>query len=173
MAIYALADRVPVISDDVYVHPEATVIGAVTLLAGVSIWPGAVLRGDYGTITVGEMTNVQDGTVVHCTPVHPTTIGARCVLGHNAHVEGATVGDDVLIASGSVVLNGARVGDGAVVGAGAVVPFDFDVPARAMALGVPAKIRPGVEVAQGHLDINVAGYHQNARYYREHLRRID
>ena len=173
MAVYALDDRVPELGEGAYVHPDATVIGAVTLAAGVSVWPGAVLRGDYGTITIGAMTNIQDGTVIHCTPIHPTTIGANCVVGHNAHVEGATVGDNCLIASGSVVLNGSTVGDGAIVGAGAVVPFDFAVPARAMALGVPAKIRPGHEVPEGHVDLNVEMYFQNAQYYRDHLRRID
>jgi carbonic anhydrase/acetyltransferase-like protein (isoleucine patch superfamily) len=173
VAIYALDDRVPELADDAYVHPDATVIGAVKLGPGVSVWPGAVLRGDYGTITIGAMTNIQDGTVIHCTPIHPTVIGERCVVGHNAHVEGATVGDNCLIASGSVVLNGATVGDGAIVGAGAVVPFDFAVPSRAMALGVPAKIRAGFEVAEGHVDLNVEMYHHNAQHFREHLRRID
>lgn len=173
MAVYALDDRVPELGEGAYVHPDATVIGAVTLAAGVSVWPGAVLRGDYGTITIGAMTNIQDGTVIHCTPIHPTTIGANCVVGHNAHVEGATVGDNCLIASGSVVLNGSTIGDGAIVGAGAVVPFDFAVPARAMALGVPAKIRPGHEVPEGHVDLNVEMYFQNAQYYRDHLRRVD
>lgn len=173
MAVYALDDRVPELGEGAYVHPDATVIGAVTLAAGVSVWPGAVLRGDYGTITIGAMTNIQDGTVIHCTPIHPTTIGANCVVGHNAHVEGATVGDNCLIASGSVVLNGSTIGDGAIVGAGAVVPFDFAVPSRAMALGVPAKIRPGHEVPEGHVDLNVEMYFQNAQYYRDHLRRID
>ncbi|MFT4044331.1 MAG: gamma carbonic anhydrase family protein [Gordonia sp. (in: high G+C Gram-positive bacteria)] len=173
MAIYALGDREPVFGADVYIHPDATVIGAVTLADGVSIWPGAVLRGDFGTITVGRRTNIQDGTVIHCTPIDPTVIGAGCVVGHNAHIEGATIGDNCLIASGSVVLNGSKVEEGAVVGAGAVVPFGFTVPSRRMALGVPARIRAGFEVAQGHLDINVEGYYQNSLNYRKHLRRLD
>ena len=170
MTVYALGDREPDIHPTAYVHPDAVVIGAVTLAAGVSVWPGAVLRGDYGTITVGQDTNIQDGTVVHCTPIHPTVIGAGCVVGHNAHVEGATIGDACLIASGSVVLNGASIGSGAIVGAGAVVPFDAVVPERRMALGVPAKVREGHEVAEGHVDVNVAMYRANAEYYRGALR---
>ncbi|MGV9827432.1 MULTISPECIES: gamma carbonic anhydrase family protein [unclassified Gordonia (in: high G+C Gram-positive bacteria)] len=173
MAIYALGDREPVLGRDVYVHPDATVIGAVTLGDGASVWPGAVLRGDYGTITIGRCTNIQDGTVIHCTPIDPTVIGTGCVVGHNAHIEGSTIGDDCLIASGAVVLNGSRVGDGAVVGAGAVVPFGFEVPARRMALGVPARIREGFEVTSGHVDLNVEMYHQNALHYRAELRRLD
>ncbi|MFW0791885.1 gamma carbonic anhydrase family protein [Gordonia sp. CPCC 205333] len=173
MAIYALGDREPTLGKDVYVHPDATVIGNVTLGDGASVWPGAVLRGDYGTISVGPRTNIQDGTVIHCTPIDPTTIGAGCVVGHNAHIEGSTIGDNCLIASGSVVLNGSVIGSGAVVGAGAVVPFKFEVPSRAMALGVPAKIRAGFEVPDGHVELNVEMYYQNAQYYRTELRRLD
>ena len=173
MAIYALDDRVPELGADVYVHPDATVIGAVTLADGVSVWPGAVLRGDYGTITVGARTNIQDGTAIHCTMIHPTVIGAGCVVGHNAHIEGATIGDDCLIASGSVVLNGSITGSGAIVGAGAVVPFNAEIPSRRMALGIPARVREGYEVPEGHVDLNVEMYFQNAQYYRDSLRRID
>ncbi|SIS07638.1 gamma carbonic anhydrase family protein [Williamsia sterculiae] len=173
MAIYALGDREPELGADVYVHPDAVVIGSVILADGVSVWPGAVLRGDYGTITVGARTNIQDGTVVHCTMIDATVIGAGCVVGHNAHIEGATIGDHTLIASGSVVLNGSRIGSGAIVGAGAVVPFGFEVPERAMALGVPAKIRAGYEVPNGHLDLNVDLYAANAAHYRDNLRRLD
>lgn len=173
MAIYALGDRVPDIHPDAYVHPDAVVIGSVTLAAGVSVWPQAVLRADYGTISIGEGTNIQDGTVIHCTPVDPTVIGARCVVGHSAHIEGSTIGDDALIASGSVVLNGSVIGAGAIVGAGAVIPFKFEVPARRMALGVPAKLREGYEVPEGHIDLNVKMYSANAAYYRDALRRLD
>ncbi|MFT3900502.1 MAG: gamma carbonic anhydrase family protein [Gordonia sp. (in: high G+C Gram-positive bacteria)] len=173
MAIYALGDREPTLGVDTYVHPDAVVIGGVTLGDEVSVWPGAVLRGDYGTITVGARTNIQDGTVVHCTATHPTVIGARCVVGHNAHIEGATIGDDVLIASASTVLNGSTVGSGAIVGAGAVVPFDAEVPSRRMALGIPARIREGYEVPEGHLDLNTALYFENSKYYRTALRRLD
>ncbi|MAU84211.1 MAG: gamma carbonic anhydrase family protein [Gordonia sp.] len=172
MAIYALGDREPTMGDDVYVHPDAVVIGDVTLGDGVSIWPTAVLRGDSGTITVGRRTNIQDGTIIHCTPIDATVIGAECVVGHNAHIEGATIGDHCLIASGSVVLNGSTVGSGAIVGAGAVVPFKFTVPDRTMALGVPAKVREGFEVPEGHVDLNVEMYFENAKYFRESLRRI-
>lgn len=173
MAIYALDDREPVLGQDTYVHPDAVVIGAVTLGDGVSVWPGAVLRGDYGTITVGARSNIQDGTVIHCTVLDPTVIGERCVVGHNAHIEGATIGNDCLIASGSVVLNGSTVGDGAIVGAGAVVPFKFDVPSRRMALGVPARLRDGYEVPEGHIELNCEMYFQNAQHYRTALKRLD
>ncbi|GAB2645943.1 gamma carbonic anhydrase family protein [Gordonia jinhuaensis] len=173
MPVYALGDREPTFGADVFVHPDAVVIGDVTLSDGVSVWPGAVLRGDYGSITVGARSNIQDGTVVHCTQIHPTVIGAGCVVGHNAHIEGAVIGDDCLIASGSVVLNGSTVGSGSIVGAGAVVTFGSTIPEKSMALGVPAKVREGYEVSTGHVALNVDVYVENAKFYRENLRRLD
>ena len=103
--VYALHDDEPDIHETAYVAPDAVVIGRVTIGPEASVWPGAVLRGDHGTITVGARTSVQDGTVVHCTARHPTVIGADCVVGHNAHLEGCVVEDGCLIGSGSVTLN--------------------------------------------------------------------
>ncbi|MGM1064648.1 gamma carbonic anhydrase family protein [Saccharothrix sp. Mg75] len=173
MAIYALGDLEPVIHPDAYVHPDATVIGDVRIAAHASVWPQAVLRGDYGRIEVGERTSVQDGTVVHCTEFHPAVIGAECVIGHNVHIEGATIADRCLIASGSVVLNGSVVEEGAIVGAGAVVSFDGRVPARSMALGVPAKVREGYVVPDGAWQFAVDRYVDNISRYRGELRRLD
>lgn len=169
MAVYALGDRVPDISPDAYVHPDATVIGDVRIGAGSSVWPAAVLRGDYGTITVGERTSIQDGTVVHATADKPTTIGSDCVVGHIAHLEGCTVEDACLVGSGSVVLHDAVVRSGALVGAGAVVGNGTEVPAHAMALGVPARMRLDT-VPPGAFTDAVAMYADNARRYRQELR---
>lgn len=172
MAVYALGESAPDIHPEAFVHPDAVVIGRVTVGAGSSVWPGAVLRGDYGEISVGERTSVQDGTVVHATAEHPTRIGSDCVVGHIAHLEGCTVEDGCLIGSGSVVLHRAIVRSGGLVGAGAVVPNDMEVPARAMALGVPAKLRLDT-VAEGAFAESVKLYVGNARRYREQLRRLD
>lgn len=172
MPVYALGDRVPQIAPDAYVHPDATVIGDVRIGAGASVWPRAVLRGDYGTITVGERTSIQDGTVVHATADKPTRIGAGCVVGHLAHLEGCTVEDGCLIGSGSVVLHDAVVSSGALVGAGAVVNDRMQVPARAMALGVPARIRPDA-VPDGVIALAADLYVENAVRYRTALRRVD
>ena len=172
MAVYALGDRTPDIHPDAYVHPDATVIGDVRLGAGASVWPRAVLRGDYGTITVGERTSIQDGTVVHATHDKPTTIGADCVVGHLAHLEGCTVEDDCLVGSGSVVLHDAVVRSGALVGAGAVVSDRTEVPARAMALGIPAKMRLDA-VPAGVVRLGADMYVENAARYKSELRRLD
>ena len=172
MAVYALGERHPTIHADAFVHPDAVVIGDVTLGAESSVWPGAVLRGDYGTISVGARTSIQDGAVIHATAALATQIGADCVVGHLAHLEGCVVEDGALIGSGSIVLHEAVVRTGALVGAGAVVSGGTEVPGRAMALGVPAKIRPDA-VAPDAFAANVAMYVDNARRYRAELRRLD
>jgi carbonic anhydrase/acetyltransferase-like protein (isoleucine patch superfamily) len=173
MAIYALGDREPKIHADAYVHPDATVIGDVRIGAFASVWPQAVLRGDYGYVEIGERTSVQDGTVIHCTEFTPAIVGRDCVIGHNAHIEGATIADQCLIASGSVVLNGAIVEQGAVLGAGGVISFNGHLPARRMALGVPAKVREGYEVPAGAWQGIVDKYVENIAVYRTELRRLD
>lgn len=142
MPIYVLDDLVPRISPSAYVHPDAVVIGDVVLGDEASVWPGAVLRGDHGRITVGARTSIQDGTVVHTTHEWPTVVGDDCVVGHNAHLEGCVIEDGCLVGSGATVLNRARVGTGSVVGAQALVTEDAVVPPGSMALGVPARSRP-------------------------------
>src|SRR3954451_15150573 len=122
MAVYALGDRLPKIDSSAFVHPDAVIIGSVTIGPESTVWPHAVLRGDYGEIVVGAQTSVQDGTVVHATEEHPTRIGDRCVIGHLVHLEGCTIEDDSLVGSNSVVLHRAVVRSGALVGAGASFP---------------------------------------------------
>ena len=172
MPIYALDGYEPDIDPAAFVHPDAVVIGRVRIGAEASVWPCAVLRGDHGTIEVGARTSVQDGTVVHTTERWPTVIGADCVVGHNAHLEGCVVEDGCLIGSGSVTLNRARVRTGAIVAASALVPEGFDVPARALVAGVPATIKK-TDVPPGWTEQAVKTYVESARHYQAGLRRLD
>jgi carbonic anhydrase/acetyltransferase-like protein (isoleucine patch superfamily) len=169
--IYALADAVPRIHPDAYVHPDAVVIGNVELGAEASVGPGAVLRGDEaGGIVVGARTSIQDGTVVHCTDELATTIGAECVVGHIAHLEGCTVEDGALVGNGAVVLHRALVRTGALVGSNAVVPNGMEVPPRAMALGVPARLREDAVDPERMIRHAMESYLRRARRYRADLR---
>ena len=170
--IYALGDRAPTIHDDAYVHPDAVVIGDVRLGPEASIWPGAVLRGDYGTVTVGARTSVQDGSVLHATEELATTVGAGCVIGHLVHLEGCTIEDECLVGSNSVVLHRALVRRGATVGASAVVTGGMVVPEGALAVGIPAVVRPGASSAEG-IRTGARIYVENAHRYRTALRRLD
>ena len=172
MPIYALGDDEPDIHPTAFVHPDAVVIGRVRIGAEASVWPCAVLRGDHGTIEVGARTSVQDGTVVHTTRDWPTVIGAECVVGHNAHLEGCVVADRCLIGSGSVILNRARVGKGAVVAAAALVPEGFEVPPGALVTGVPAVIKR-TSMPGDLVDHAVKTYIETARAHRAGLRRLD
>jgi carbonic anhydrase/acetyltransferase-like protein (isoleucine patch superfamily) len=106
----------------------------------VSVWPTAVLRGDNDAITIGDDSNVQDGTVVHVDPGVPCTIGARVAIGHRAIVHGATVQDDCLIGMGAILLNRVRVGHGSIVGAGAVCREGMEIPPNSLVVGVPGKV---------------------------------
>jgi carbonic anhydrase/acetyltransferase-like protein (isoleucine patch superfamily) len=173
MPIYALDALVPAIDPDAYVHPDAVVIGKVELAAGSSVWPGAVLRGDHGLIRIGERTSIQDGTIIHTTREWPTVIGADCVVGHRAHLEGCVVEDGCLIGSGSLVLNRALVGAGAVVAAAALIREDMAVPAGALAVGVPAAIREEAGLRQRErIDTAVKTYLALAAQHRAGTRRL-
>jgi len=143
--------------NQVYIAPNAVVTGEVNLGENVNIWYGAVLRGDSGTITIGDHTNIQDNCVVH----EQTAIGSHCTIGHGAIVHGCTVGDNCVIGMGSIVLNGAILGDGCLVGAGAVVTGKTNAPAGSVLLGSPAKIVKTLTQEQ------IADQRQGALHYVE------
>lgn len=173
MPIYALGDVEPTIDPTAYVHPDAVLIGNVHIGAEASIWPGAVLRGDGAAITIGARTSIQDGSVLHVTPIHATTVGDECVVGHLVHLEGCTIEDGSLVGSGAVVLHDAVVRTGALVGAGAVVSGGVEVPSRAMALGIPAKIRPDAVDPDTMIRMGMLSYVERGAQYRKQLRRLD
>jgi carbonic anhydrase/acetyltransferase-like protein (isoleucine patch superfamily) len=172
LTVYALGSDEPRIDPAAWLHPQAVVIGNVTIGPEASIWPCAVLRGDFGVIKIGARTSIQDGTVVHTTPENPTIVGAECVVGHNAYIEGCTIETEVLVGSLAAVLPGAIVGRGAVIAAGAVVTRGFTVPARALARGVPARIEPDA-VEAGRFADGVQRYVDMAARYRRELRVLD
>ncbi len=143
----------------VWIAPNATVIGDVVLGDRVNIWYGAVLRGDSGTITLGDGTNVQDNCVLH----EKTTLGKNCTVGHGAIVHGCTVGDNCTIGMGAIVLTGAVLGDNCMVGAGALVTGKTVAPAGSLLLGSPAKVvRPLTQEEIQHNLENAQAYVQEA-----------
>ena len=184
MPLYALGNRTPSIHPDAFVHPDAVVIGDVRIGADSSVWPSAVLRGDYGTIIVGERTSIQDGAIIHAVDAYPTVIGDDCVVGHLAHLEGCVIEDRALVGSGAIdareeILELAELIDapvatvhsGATVGAGAVVRNRIDVPANALAVGVPAVIKLDSSGEDSIVE-NAASYVANARWYKKDLRAL-
>lgn len=169
--LYALGEHEPSIHPDAFVHPDAVIIGRVTIGAESSIWPGAVLRGDEGYISIGARTSIQDNCVLHTTEEHPTVVGDDCVIGHIVHLEGCTIESGVLVGNGSIVLHRVVVRTGAIVAANAVVLNDTEVPSGAVAAGVPAVIKLG-RARVADIESGVANYLRRTRLYRDSMRRI-
>ena len=150
MAIYELDGQVPELPGDgnCFIADSATVIGRVRLSSAVTIWFGAVLRGDNDLIEIGEGSNIQDNVTCHVDPGFPLWIGKNCTIGHNAIVHGCTIEDGALIGMGSIVMNGARVGRGSVVGAGAVITEGKEFPEYSLIIGAPARVVRTLDPAQ-------------------------
>jgi len=149
-----------------WIAPTATVIGKVTVGDGVGVWFGAVVRGDGEAIVIGRDTNLQEHVVVHTDPGFPATIGAGCTVGHRAIIHGCTIGDNVLIGMGAIVLNGAVIGENSLIGAGALVTEGKVIPAGSLVIGAPGK------VARPLTDNEIARNRQSATHYAANWRRF-
>lgn len=160
----------PVIPESAWVAETAVIRGHVILGQEVSVWFGAVMRGDEAPITIGDRTNIQDGVVLHVSENYPCIIGADVTVGHRAVVHGCTVEDGVLIGMGAIILDGAVIGEGSVIGAGAVVAPHTQVPPHTLMLGVPARPKGTVSEAQrkrGQTAVN--NYLKRKEHYRQGL----
>ncbi len=140
MYLKAWNGKAPRATGRAYVAENATLIGDVTLAEGVSVWPGAVLRGDYAAISIGAGTNLQDGVIVHGDLDQPTVVGENCLIGHAAILHSCVVEDGALVGMGATVMTGAHIGAGAVIGAGALVTEGKRIPAGAVVMGVPGRV---------------------------------
>jgi len=138
--IRKVGENVPVIHASVRLAEDAVVTGDVTLAADVSVWYGAILRGDVGAIRIGRGSNLQDHVTVHCAIGVPTIVGENVVVGHGAILHSCDVGNGCLIGMGAVLLDGCTVGEGSMIGAGAVVPPGQTIPPRSVVMGVPGKV---------------------------------
>jgi carbonic anhydrase/acetyltransferase-like protein (isoleucine patch superfamily) len=153
---------------DVFLAPNATVLGEVTLGNRVGIWFGAVVRADKDRIAIGADSNVQDNCVIHCSAGRPVTIGREVSVGHGAILHGCTIGDRVLVGMGAVVLNGAVVGEDSLIGAGAVVTEGAQIPSGSVVVGVPGRIAKQTTGEQrAHIRKNAASYVELAKRYRD------
>lgn len=150
MIILSYRGKHPRLAEGVMVMKSAVVTGDVEIGKGSSVWFGAVVRGDVHHIRIGELTNVQDGCLLHVTTdTHPLIIGSRVTIGHGAILHGCTVEDGALIGMGAIVLDGARIGEEALIGAGALVTEGTHIPPRTLAMGSPA--RPKRELSEAEL----------------------
>jgi carbonic anhydrase/acetyltransferase-like protein (isoleucine patch superfamily) len=161
MSIYSYKSSSPVIDPDSYVNEDATVIGTCIIGPGSSVWPGAVIRADNDTVSIGENVNVQDGAVIHVDIGHPATLHNGVSIGHMAMVHGATIGENTLVGMQAVVLNDAVIGKNCIIGANAVVTSGTLVPDNSLVIGSPGKIIRQVT------DDEVQGNMRNALHYKQ------
>jgi carbonic anhydrase/acetyltransferase-like protein (isoleucine patch superfamily) len=136
-------EAVPKIHPSAFIHDSAELIGRVVVKKNASIWPTVVLRGDIKTITIGENSNIQDGSVAHTSKNTPVVLGRGVSVGHRAILHGTRVGDHCLIGMGAILMDGSVIGEETLVGAGALIPEGVRIPPRSLVLGIPGKvIRP-------------------------------
>ena len=162
---FVLDGATPEIGADVWIAPNAVVVGKVVLEEAANIWFGAVLRGDNEVIWVGAGSNVQDNCVLHTDMGHPLLIGPNCTIGHGTILHGCSVGEGSLVGMGSTVMNGAKVGKGCFIAAGSLVTEGKDIPDGMMAMGRPAKVTRALSPEE------VAGMLASAAHYRENAAR--
>ena len=137
---YSLGERRIVTKGDYWIAPNATVIGSVVLENNASLWFNVVARGDNDVITIGENSQVQDGSVLHVDPGLPLTLGRNVSVGHMAMLHGCTIGDNCLIGIKSVIMNGAVIGKNCLVGANTLIAEGKTIPDGSLVLGSPGKV---------------------------------
>lgn len=173
MPCYALGDLAPHLDPTAYIAPGATLIGAVSLAAHSSIWPGVVIRADNEPIQISEGSNIQENAVLHVDPGFPLNIGRNVTVGHQAMLHGCTIEDGSLVGIQAIVLNGAVIGRNSLVGAGALVTEGKVFPERSLIIGAPAKaVRTLSDEEVAGLQRSAQSYRERAALFRQALREI-
>jgi carbonic anhydrase/acetyltransferase-like protein (isoleucine patch superfamily) len=171
---YALGERRIETRGDFFIAESACVIGSVILEHNASIWFNAVVRGDCDVITIGEGSNVQDGSVLHADVGVPLTIGRHVTVGHKVMLHGCSIGDHSLIGINAVILNGAKIGRYCIIGANALVPEGREIPDFSVVMGSPGKVVKEVSEAQkAMLEMSAHHYVENFKRFQRELRRED
>ncbi|MCF8470124.1 MAG: gamma carbonic anhydrase family protein [Parvibaculum sp.] len=175
MPVYAIGDLKPILpaEGDYWIAPSAEIMGRVELKKNASVWFGAVLRGDNDLITIGENSNVQDGSVLHTDPGSPLTLGRDVTIGHKVMLHGCTIGDGSLIGIGSIILNNTTIGKGCLIGANSLIAEGKTIPDYSMVLGSPGKVvRTLDEETAAALKLSADHYVENWKRYAAGLKRI-
>ena len=169
--IYSLGDDHVQLAESVYIAPGAHVIGKVVIQQNSSVWFNAVVRGDCDVITIGENSNVQDGSILHTDVGVPLTIGKGVTIGHKVMLHGCDIGDYSLIGINTVVLNGAKIGQYCVIGANSLITENMQIPDGSLVMGSPAKvIKPIPEQHQKMLEQSAQHYVDNAKRFLSQLK---
>ena len=168
MTLYALDGHRPQLPEDadIWIAPDANVIGKVVLETAVSIWFGSTLRGDNEVIHIGAGSNIQENCVMHTDMGYPLTIGVGCTIGHKAMLHGCTLGENTLIGMGATVLNGARIGKNCLIGAGALITEGKEIPDGSLVMGTPGKVIRQLDAT------TIQNLRQSALQYQKNMRRF-
>ena len=171
MPVYAIGSRsVEFRGASHFIAPDATVVGSVVLEADVSVWFQVVIRAENDQVTLGEGSNVQDGSVLHVDPGYPLKLGRRVTIGHKVMLHGCSVGDGSLIGINSVIMNGATIGSGTLIGANTLVPEGKDIPDRSLVVGSPGRVvRQLTDEEVQYVLGNAAHYVEKLKRYRSSL----
>lgn len=171
MTVYALGDKIPTVSDNAWVAPDANVIGLCDIQDGASIWFGATLRGDNELISIGKNTNIQENSVLHTDMGYPMVIGEGCTIGHKVMLHGCTIGENTLIGMGAVILNGAKIGKNCLIGAGALITENKEIPDGSLVMGSPGKVvRTLDDETIERLRFSATHYSENAQRFKTDLK---
>ena len=167
---YKLGDNQPAIDESCFIAPSADLIGSVVMKPNASVWFNCVLRADNEPITIGENSNVQDGSILHVDPGFPIDIAANVTIGHKVMLHGCYIGENTLVGMNSVILNGAKIGKNCLIGANSLVTENTEIPDGSMVLGSPAKVVKQLdEKAQAMLKMGAEHYTKNSARYKETL----
>jgi carbonic anhydrase/acetyltransferase-like protein (isoleucine patch superfamily) len=168
MPLFSFEGKRPTVHSSAFIAPTAVLVGDVRVGENASVWYNAVLRGDFSPIVIGRGANVQDGSVIHVTPIAGTEVGPGATVGHLCVVHAATLGEEALVGNGATILDGARIGARAMVAAGALVPPGAEIPEGMLAVGFPAKVRGPVAgtPAERWVLINPQAYQALAQRHR-------
>src|SRR5256885_12650749 len=158
MPLYQLGSKKPKVHPTAMVAPNASIIGDVVVGSRTSIWPGAVLRGDYGRIRVGANCSLQDNVVVHCSSEYAGVIGNGVTVAHSAIVHACRIGDECLVGAGAIIFDGAKIGKHSILGVGSILLERRKIPPRSVAVGAPGQKIPEEKIRK---DSGNKGTHKN------------
>jgi carbonic anhydrase/acetyltransferase-like protein (isoleucine patch superfamily) len=168
---FSYLDKKPNVHETVFVAPGAYLIGEVNIGKESTVWFNAVLRGDEGSISIGERTSIQDNVTCHLYEGSPLQIGDEVTVGHNAILHGCKIGNRCIIGMGSTILDGADIGEECIIGANTLIPSGKKIPPRSLVVGSPGKVvRELSERDLELIQLSIDTYVQKGKEYKQYLK---
>jgi carbonic anhydrase/acetyltransferase-like protein (isoleucine patch superfamily) len=158
------------IDSSVFIAPSSDLVGKVTIGKNSSVWYQSVLRGDVDEIIIGENSNIQDGSIIHCVEGFPAIVGDNVSLGHGVILHGCNIANNVLIGMRATVLTGAVIGENCLIAAGALVTEGTIIPANSLVVGIPAKVKGHVSEKNIEMIKMTAGHYVD--YSKQYIEKL-